>query len=74
MMQFLESKGIHSHFSIPKKLWHNGAAESTIHSIMMIARTMMAESGLGGRFWFKAAAAQDSEKMPEISSLRSASE
>ena len=55
MMQFLESKGIHSHFSTPKKRWQNGAAESTINSIMMSARTDMAESGLGGRFWFKAA-------------------
>ena len=36
MMQFLESKGIHSHFSIPKKLWQNGAAESTINFIMML--------------------------------------
>ena len=54
MMQFLESKGIHSHFSIPKKLWQNGAAESTINSRMMSARTVMTESGLGGRFWFKA--------------------
>ncbi len=53
--QFLESRGIRSHFSTPKERWHNGAAESTINSIMMSARTVMAESGLGGRFWFKAA-------------------
>ncbi len=57
MMQFLESKGIHSHFSTPKEQWQNGAAESTINSIMIIARTGMAESGLVGRFWFKAASA-----------------
>ena len=57
MMQFLESKGIRSHFSTPKEQWQNGAAESTINSIMMSARTVMAESGLGGRFWFKAAKA-----------------
>jgi transposase InsO family protein len=57
MMQFLESKGIRSQFSTPKEQWQNGAAESTIQSIMMIARTMMAESGLVGRFWFKAASA-----------------
>ena len=56
-MQFLESKGIRSHFSTPKEQWQNGAAESTINSIMMTARTVMAESGLGGRFWFKTAAA-----------------
>ena len=54
-MQFLESKGVHSHFSTPKEQWQNGAAESTINSIMMSARTVMAESGLGGQFWFKAA-------------------
>jgi hypothetical protein len=35
----------------------NGAAKSTINSIMMSAQTVMAESGLGGRFWFKAASA-----------------
>jgi hypothetical protein len=35
----------------------NGAAKSTINSIMLIARTVMVESGLDGQFWFKAAAA-----------------
>ena len=55
MMQFLESKGIRSHFSTPQEQWQNGAVESTINSIMISARTVMAESGLGGRFWFKAA-------------------
>ncbi len=35
----------------------NGLAESAINSIMRLACTVMAESGLGGRFWFKAAAA-----------------
>ena len=57
MMQFLETNGIQSHFGTPNEQWQNGAAESTINSIMMIARTVMAESGLGGRFWFKAASA-----------------
>ena len=56
-MQFLEERGIRSHFSTPKEQWQNGAVESTINSIMLIARTVMAESGLGGRFWFKAATA-----------------
>jgi hypothetical protein len=53
-MQFLESKGILSHFSTTKEQWQNGVAESTINFIMMIASTVMAESGPGGRFWFKA--------------------
>jgi hypothetical protein len=57
MMQFLASTGIGSHFSTQKAQWQNCAAESTINSIMIIARTMMAESGLAGRFWFKAASA-----------------
>jgi hypothetical protein len=57
MMQFLESRGISSHFSTLKEQWQNSAAESTINSIMMSAQTVMAESGLGGRFWFKAASA-----------------
>ena len=57
IMQFLDSKGIRSHFSTPKEQWQNGAAESTINSIMLIARTVMVESGLGGRFWFRAATA-----------------
>ncbi len=49
-MQFLNSKGVQSHFSTPKEQWQNGSAEATINSFMMSARTVMAESGLGGRF------------------------
>ncbi len=37
MMQFLETRGIRSHFSTLKEQWQNGVAESTINSIMMIA-------------------------------------
>jgi hypothetical protein len=55
MMQFLESRGICSHYSTLKEQWQNGAAELAINSITMIARTVMAESDLGERFWFKAA-------------------
>jgi hypothetical protein len=40
-----------------KEQWQNGSAEAMINSIMMSARTVMAESGLGGRFWFRAATA-----------------
>jgi hypothetical protein len=61
MMQFLDSiqsKGIQNHFSTLKEQWPNGVAESTINSIMMIARTVMAESGLLGRVWFKAASVE----------------
>jgi hypothetical protein len=57
IQEFFEFVGVQNHFSTPKEQWRNGAAESTINSIMLIARTVMAESGLGGLFWFKAAAA-----------------
>jgi hypothetical protein len=53
--EFFESKGIRNHFSTPRQQWQNGPAESTINSIMLIARTVMVESGLGGRFCFRAA-------------------
>ncbi len=56
IQEFFESVGLRNHFSTPKEQWQNGAAESTINSIMLIARTVMAEFGLGGRFWLKAAA------------------
>jgi hypothetical protein len=55
--EFFESKGIRNHFSTAREQWQNGPAESTIDSIMLIARTVTVESGLGGRFWFRAATA-----------------
>jgi hypothetical protein len=55
--EFFESKGIWNDFSTAREQWQNGPAESTINSIMLIPRTVMVESGLGGRFWFRAAAA-----------------
>jgi transposase InsO family protein len=48
--EFFESKGIRNHFSAPREQWQNGPAESTINSIMLITRTVMVESGWGGRF------------------------
>jgi hypothetical protein len=57
IMEFFESVGVQNHFSTSHEQWRNGAAESTINSIMFIARTVIVESGLGGRFWFKIAAA-----------------
>ena len=42
IMQFLESKGIRSHFSTPKEKWQNGAAESTINSIMLVRKWLNA--------------------------------
>jgi hypothetical protein len=55
--ELFQSKGIRNHFSTPRQQWQNGPAESTINSIMQITRTVMVESELGGRFWFRAATA-----------------
>jgi hypothetical protein len=35
--QFLDSKGVQSHFSTPKEQWQNGSAEATINSIIALS-------------------------------------
>ena len=55
IMEYFDSVGIRNHFSTAHEQWQNGLAEAAINSIMRLARTVMAESGLEGRFWFKAA-------------------
>ena len=57
IIDFFESVGVKNYFSTLHEQWQNGLAESTINSIMIISSTIMVESGLGGRFWFKAALA-----------------
>ena len=54
--------GARNHFSTSHEHCQNGLAEAAIiimpiNSVMRFSRTMMAESGLGGGFWFKAACA-----------------
>jgi hypothetical protein len=55
IMEFIQSTGERNHFSLSYEQWQNGLAEAANISIMRLARTVMAESRLGGRFWFKAA-------------------
>ena len=58
--EFFASVGVKNYFSTPHHdgQWQkNGPAESTINAIILIAPTVMVESGLGGLFWFKAATA-----------------
>ncbi len=50
IMEFIQSMGAQNHFSSPSVQWQNGLAEAAINSIMRLARTVMAESGLGGMF------------------------
>jgi hypothetical protein len=54
---FFESLGVKNYFSTAHEQWQNGLQESAINSIVTLSRTIMAESGLGGRFWFKSALA-----------------
>ena len=49
--------GVKNNYSTSYEQWQNGLAEAAINSIMMISRTVMVESGLGCRFWFKSALA-----------------
>jgi hypothetical protein len=49
--------GVRNHFSSAHELWQNGPAEASINSIMLLARTVMVESGFWGKFWFRAAVA-----------------
>jgi hypothetical protein len=57
IMEFIQSTGARNHFSSSYEQWQNGLAEAAINSILRLARTVMAESGLGGRFLFKASLA-----------------
>ncbi len=56
-MELFYSVGVRNHFSTSYEQWQNGIAVAAINSVMRLACTVMAESGLGGEFWFKAACA-----------------
>ena len=51
---FFTDNGVKNYYSTPYEQWQNGLAESSVNSITLLGRTVMAESGLGGRFWFAA--------------------
>ncbi len=53
IVDIFESTGIKNYYSTAHEQWQNGLPEAAINSIMMISRTIMVESGLSGRFWFK---------------------
>ncbi len=50
IMESIQSTGARNHFSSAYEQWQNGLAGAVINSIMRLARTGMAESGLG--VWF----------------------
>ncbi len=54
-IDILESLGIQSRYSMPYEQWQNGQAESSINSLMTLARSVVVESGLGEQFRFSTA-------------------
>jgi hypothetical protein len=64
IIDFFESVGVKNYFSTSHEQWQNALPEVAINSIMMISRTVMVESGLGGRFWFKSALAAVESRNP----------
>jgi hypothetical protein len=54
VMDWLDKRQIRSETSNPYEPWQNGHAERMIQTLNSIARTVMIDSGLEGRFWFLA--------------------
>jgi hypothetical protein len=48
------NKGVKSYFSTPYEPWQDGLGEAGIKSVLLLARTEMAKSGLAGRYWISA--------------------
>ena len=54
---FIESLGVKNYFSVAYEQYQNGPpgpAESSIHSLSLLSRTQMVESGSMGKFWYRA--------------------
>jgi hypothetical protein len=56
IQEFFTEKGVKSYFATPHEPWQDGLADAAagIKSVILLARTEMAESCLAGRFWFSA--------------------
>jgi hypothetical protein len=54
IQEFFTEKSVKSYFATPYEPWQDGQAEAGTKSVLLLARTEMAESGLAGRFWFSA--------------------
>ena len=53
LLDYIESLGVKDYFSVAYEQYQNGPAESSINSCMLLTRTQLAESGLGGKYWFR---------------------
>ena len=56
---YFTERGIKNYFSTPYEQWPNGLAEASVNSVTMLERTLMADSGLCGQFWFSATMHRD---------------
>ncbi len=54
LSDYFTEHGVKNYFSTPYEQWQNGLAEASVNSVTMLGRTVMAESGLSGQFWFSA--------------------
>jgi hypothetical protein len=46
----MDFNGVKNYFSTTHDQWQNGLAESSVDSVNMLGRAVMAESGMGRRF------------------------
>jgi len=53
--EYFTSKGVANRYSTAYEQHQDGLAESGIKSVLLLARSGMAESGLAGKYWFCAA-------------------
>ena len=54
LTEHIETLGFKNYFSVAYEQWQNGLSESSIKSLGLLVRPQMAESGMAGRFWFRA--------------------
>ncbi len=55
LQEYFTSMGVENYYSTAYELWQDGLAEAEIKLTVMTAFCCMAESGMVGKFWFKAA-------------------
>ena len=53
--EFYSDNRVKKHFSTPYEQWRNGLTEASVGLVSMLGKTRVAESGLGGPYWFCAA-------------------
>ncbi len=55
LQEYFTWMGVENYYSTAYEPWQDGLADAAVKSTVMTATFCMAESGMVGRFWFKAA-------------------